>query len=56
MTDDRLLNYIDGNWIASTAAEYLDVVNPATARKLASVPLSPGADVDSAGLDTPRGV
>ncbi len=48
MANDRLLNYIDGNWIASTAAEYLDVVNPATARKLASVPLSPGADVDAA--------
>ena len=26
----RLLNYINGEWLQSAAAEYLDVVNPAT--------------------------
>ncbi|HUF38946.1 MAG TPA: CoA-acylating methylmalonate-semialdehyde dehydrogenase [Anaerolineales bacterium] len=48
MNKDRLLNFIAGQWTPSSAAEYLDVVNPATARKLATVPLSPGDDVDSA--------
>jgi malonate-semialdehyde dehydrogenase (acetylating)/methylmalonate-semialdehyde dehydrogenase len=48
MTLARLNNYIAGQWIRSTATEYLDVINPATARKLTAVPLSPPADVDAA--------
>lgn len=44
----KLLNYIDGEWRASEAGEYLDVVNPATAEVLAEVPLSPAGEVDRA--------
>ena len=45
-TNGKLLNYVNGMWQASTATEYLDVRNPATAEILAEVPLSPGSDVD----------
>jgi malonate-semialdehyde dehydrogenase (acetylating)/methylmalonate-semialdehyde dehydrogenase len=44
----RLLNFIDGEWRASAAADYLDVVNPATNDVLGQVPLSPAAEVDQA--------
>jgi malonate-semialdehyde dehydrogenase (acetylating) / methylmalonate-semialdehyde dehydrogenase len=40
-TDDKLLNYIGGEWRASSATEYLKVVNPATAEVMGQVPLSP---------------
>ena len=43
-----LQNYIDGAWRASSAAELLDVVNPATAESVARVPLSPAAEVAAA--------
>jgi malonate-semialdehyde dehydrogenase (acetylating)/methylmalonate-semialdehyde dehydrogenase len=45
-TNGKLLNYVNGTWRASTATEYLEVTNPATAEVLAEVPLSPGSDVD----------
>jgi malonate-semialdehyde dehydrogenase (acetylating)/methylmalonate-semialdehyde dehydrogenase len=45
-TNGKLLNYVNGTWQASTATEYLEVTNPATAEVLAEVPLSPGSDVD----------
>lgn len=45
---EKLLNYIDGAWRESTAEKYLDVTNPATAEVLATVPLSPVAEVDAA--------
>ncbi|MBI2461890.1 MAG: CoA-acylating methylmalonate-semialdehyde dehydrogenase [Candidatus Rokubacteria bacterium] len=44
----RLLNYIDGAWRQSGAAEYLTVVNPATVEPLGRVPLSPPTEVDQA--------
>ncbi len=44
----RLLNYVNGRWQPSSAAENLDVTNPATAERIAEVPLSPPADVDEA--------
>ena len=44
----RLKNYIGGEWVESQATEYLEVVNPATAEKLAEVPLSPPEEVDRA--------
>ncbi|MFN9374363.1 MAG: aldehyde dehydrogenase family protein, partial [Planctomycetaceae bacterium] len=44
----RLRNFIDGAWHAPTGAEYLPVVNPATARPLAEVPLSPRDEVHAA--------
>lgn len=43
-----LLNYINGEWCASKATEFLDVVNPATAEVLTQVPLSPKEDVEAA--------
>jgi malonate-semialdehyde dehydrogenase (acetylating)/methylmalonate-semialdehyde dehydrogenase len=45
-----LPNYINGEWCASRATEYLDVVNPATAEVLTQVPLSPASDVDAAAV------
>lgn len=47
MTHD-LLNYVDGQWRRSAAAEALPVINPATAEEMARVPLSSGAEVDAA--------
>jgi malonate-semialdehyde dehydrogenase (acetylating) / methylmalonate-semialdehyde dehydrogenase len=43
-----LMNYINGQWRPSSAADYLDVVNPATAEILGSVPLSPAGEVQEA--------
>ncbi len=43
-----LRNYIDGQWRASNTAQYLDVLNPATAEVLAKVPLSPADEVNQA--------
>jgi malonate-semialdehyde dehydrogenase (acetylating)/methylmalonate-semialdehyde dehydrogenase len=41
-------NFIDGEWRESGAAQFLDVVNPATAEVLGTVPLSPASEVDQA--------
>jgi len=43
-----LRNYVAGSWQTSTATSHLDVINPATTEVLASVPLSPAAEVDQA--------
>ena len=45
---ERLQNFIDGAWSASTAEQTLNVINPASAQVLAEVPLSPAADVNKA--------
>ncbi len=45
---NTVLNYINGEWRPSSAAEFLDVFNPATAEVLGKVPLSPASDVDQA--------
>ncbi|HTY53994.1 MAG TPA: CoA-acylating methylmalonate-semialdehyde dehydrogenase [Candidatus Binataceae bacterium] len=44
----ELLNYVDGGWRPSANRRLLDVLNPATAEPLASLPLSSTGDVDSA--------
>jgi len=44
----QILNYIGGEWQPSSASEYLDVINPATAEVLGKVPLSPGSEVERA--------
>ncbi len=44
----KIMNYINGEWRSSKAADYLDVVNPATAEILGKVPLSPGSEVHEA--------
>jgi malonate-semialdehyde dehydrogenase (acetylating)/methylmalonate-semialdehyde dehydrogenase len=43
-----LLNFVGGQWQRSASSNYADVVNPATAQALATVPLSPAAEVDAA--------
>jgi malonate-semialdehyde dehydrogenase (acetylating) / methylmalonate-semialdehyde dehydrogenase len=45
---ERLQNFIDGGWRASSAGDALRVINPASAAVLAEVPLSPAADVNQA--------
>src|SRR4029453_15682177 len=40
-------NYIGGGWVAASAAEALDDIDPATAEVTAQVPLSGAADVDA---------
>lgn len=47
-TNNHLHNYISGAWRRSSAGEYLDVQNPATAEVTATVPLSPAMEVDAA--------
>src|SRR5579859_6554992 len=44
----KLTNYINGQWTDSHAAEWRDVVNPATGEILASVPLADAAEVNAA--------
>jgi len=48
MTTTQLLNYINGAWCRSGAEERLDIINPATAEVMATLPLSPAAEVDAA--------
>jgi malonate-semialdehyde dehydrogenase (acetylating)/methylmalonate-semialdehyde dehydrogenase len=45
---ERLQNFIDGAWRASSAEDTLKVINPASAEVLAEVPLSPATDVNHA--------
>ena len=47
-TNGQLLNYVNGAWQKSSAGNYGNVINPATAQVQAQVPLSPGAEVDAA--------
>jgi len=42
----RLRNYVNGRWTDSTTNVYRDVVNPATMKLLAKVPISGAEDVD----------
>lgn len=44
----RLPDYINGQWKASGASEFLDVTNPATGELLASTPLGGAAEVNAA--------
>lgn len=43
-----LLNFINGQWLRSSAGILLDVTNPATAQVIGQVPLSSGAEVATA--------
>ncbi|MGH7568869.1 MAG: CoA-acylating methylmalonate-semialdehyde dehydrogenase [Gemmatimonadales bacterium] len=43
-----LRNCIGGEWVDSSATEFLELTNPATAEPLGRVPLSPAPDVDQA--------
>lgn len=44
----ELLNYVGGRWTRAEGAAAADVVNPATAQRIATVPLSPAEAVDEA--------
>jgi malonate-semialdehyde dehydrogenase (acetylating) / methylmalonate-semialdehyde dehydrogenase len=44
----KLENYVNGAWRASTATEFVEVINPATAEVLTRTPLSTAAEVDEA--------
>ena len=48
MSNEQLLNFVDGAWCRSTATEALPVMNPATDEGIAALPISPAADVDAA--------
>ncbi len=48
--EGKLLNFIDGEWRFSRTEQFLSVVNPATSKELALVPLSPKEEVDEAVL------
>jgi malonate-semialdehyde dehydrogenase (acetylating)/methylmalonate-semialdehyde dehydrogenase len=48
MANPQLLNYINGAWSRSSAGEHLDIINPATTEVIATMPLSPAAEVDVA--------
>jgi malonate-semialdehyde dehydrogenase (acetylating) / methylmalonate-semialdehyde dehydrogenase len=43
-----MLNYIQGHWRDSGAAERLPILNPATGEELGRVPLSPASEADEA--------
>ena len=43
-----LQNYVGGRWVASEAARFGDIHNPATDELIARVPLGTAADVDRA--------
>ena len=47
---NSIKNYINGEWCTSSATNYLDVVNPATAEILGVVPLSPATEVEKAAM------
>jgi malonate-semialdehyde dehydrogenase (acetylating)/methylmalonate-semialdehyde dehydrogenase len=47
-TEERLVNYVNGEWRRAGADDYLDVNNPATGEVINEVPLSPAEDVDAA--------
>ncbi len=47
-TNGQLPNYINGQWQRSTASQYLEVINPATAEVIAQTPLGGAEDVNAA--------
>lgn len=52
--DKIAANYINGEWMCSAAAESLEIINPATAERLADVPLADERDV-SIAVDAAEG-
>ena len=47
-SNQTLCNYLNGEWRHSQTGNYLPVTNPATAKKIGSVPVSAAAEVDEA--------
>ena len=48
MSEQKILNYIQGKWVEPHASDFLPVANPATQELLGSTPLSLADDVDFA--------
>lgn len=48
MDNNIIRNYINGEWRASRATQFLEVLNPATAEVLGKTPFSPPSEVDEA--------
>ena len=44
----KVPNFVNGEWVESTASEWINVVNPATGDAIASVPLAASAEVAAA--------
>ncbi len=44
----KIKNYVDGDWVESTSDEYRDIINPATQKTVAKVPLGNAEDVKAA--------
>ena len=51
---ETVLNYIDNEWVKSSATEFINVINPATKELLGKTPLSPPLDVDRAAQAAAR--
>jgi malonate-semialdehyde dehydrogenase (acetylating)/methylmalonate-semialdehyde dehydrogenase len=47
-TPEIVQNYVDGKWVSSPAASFVDVHNPALGQVIARTPLSSGAELDAA--------
>ena len=47
-TQNKVPNYINGEWMESTAGEWTGVVNPATGEVICQTPLSNAAEVNAA--------
>ncbi len=45
---EKILNYINGEWIEPNVSDYVDVINPATGAVIARTPLSRASDVEAA--------
>jgi malonate-semialdehyde dehydrogenase (acetylating) / methylmalonate-semialdehyde dehydrogenase len=48
ITETKIPNYINGEWVESNAREWADVINPATSETLGKVPISDAAEVTKA--------
>ncbi len=48
ITETKVPNYINGEWVESNAPEWADVVNPASGESLGKVPISDAAEVTRA--------
>jgi len=46
--EEKLMNYINGDWVHSKSGQYASVTNPATLESLVQVPLSTESDVNNA--------
>lgn len=44
----KILNYINGEWLEPNVSDYVDVINPATGFVIARAPLSRASDVEAA--------